>query len=204
MKRLDPDIIVNLPTPGFPRVPAVNAAINEAFDKQNPDSGNVDAIAIMVYQESTSLDFVANYARGRVRNAVNVRVPLEAISVGCKGSASADTIQLLTSEVSRRGLRGLNVWYSSVINGFQYEPGFDVKDSLESRLAFKRALDSFNGFPAFDAAFDEDAEDRELEDILSEDILNLDNIEENDKAVKVAKQLQSEEDEENEKVENEI
>ena len=110
------------------------------YGRNGNKNSNVDAVGIMVYEGATSLNFVDNFLSGNGGRGLTARIPSEDIFVGCKGTARKNTIKQLTSEIQRRRLGGMIVWYASVIGGFQYEKSFDATESLESRLAFAEAL----------------------------------------------------------------
>ena len=130
---------MHIPSYGFPRVSGVNQALNENYGRNGNRKSNVDAVGIMVYEGATSLNFVDNFLNGK-GGGLTARIPSQDLLVGCKGAARKNTVRQLTSEIKRRRLGGMIVWYASVIGGFQYEKSFDVTESLESRLAFTEAL----------------------------------------------------------------
>ena len=93
----------------------------------------------MVYEGSQSLDYVDNYAHGTDQwegFPITVDVPYNSIMVGSKGIASAEDVQTLADETQRQGLLGIMVWYSSVVNGLQYDLSWDTSEDEDSQQAY--------------------------------------------------------------------
>ena len=100
-----------------------------------------DSVGLMVYQGTTSLQWVKYYAKGTSQGtSIKVNVPSNVILVGCKGSASSSDIMTLARESVSQDLLGLMVWYCSVQNGLVYGQSWDCSGSEESRKAYIDAM----------------------------------------------------------------
>ena len=67
-------------------------------------------------------------------------MPTNAVIVGANGIASWDIVQELVTGITSRNLRGIMVWYGSVMNGFAYGAGEDTSKDAASQAAFAKAL----------------------------------------------------------------
>ena len=102
----------------------------------------------MVYEGTESLRYVDNYAHGTTQwegFPITVDVTSSDIMLGCKGSARSGDIMTLAGEAVTQDLRGVMVWYCSVVGGLTYEESFDCSGSEESMDAFIQAMKHLNG-----------------------------------------------------------
>ena len=146
---LCPSFIITQPVYGDPQVSAESAVVNAAWPLGSPSvqsNSSIDRIAIMIYEETTSLQYartfaplphpaaprrrvclytpmrpcryVNNYAQGSRPNVqqINVNVPPQDIMVGISGGARPDTIAAMASEVVSQDLGGMFVWYGSLVD----------------------------------------------------------------------------------------
>ncbi len=169
LRELDPDIIIGQPTFGYPQVEAEINVINESWNADGSSNNLADSVGLMVYDGTSSLDYVEDYAHGTEQwegFPIVVNVPYNAIMLGAKvmkiyihtskntekgltsfllllqgiiSDADADT---LASEVVRQDLLGIMVWFASVINGFVYDAGWDTSQDPASQEAYCRALET--------------------------------------------------------------
>ena len=118
----------------------------------------VDAIGIMVYQGTGSLQYVDNYVQGSTQwqgFPIHVDVPSTKIMLGAGGQSGAGTIDTLAQAAKDQDLAGIMVWYSSVIDsatgkvGNQYSGGsMDSSiQSAESQAAWEKACEIMLGGP---------------------------------------------------------
>ena len=148
LKELNPKMYVNQPVYGFPNVPAENDVVNESWDKEGNPTGMAQSIGIMAYSGTSSLNYVGNYANVKKpweNYPISVPVPMESILVGCKGKSTSTTITKLAHESVSRGLFGVMVWYSSVVNGFQYATAYDAntsQDAIDGYIQARKILDA--------------------------------------------------------------
>ena len=148
LRSLRPDIIIGLPTYGYPAVSATNDVINESWDVNSNSLNAVDSVGIMVYEGTESLRYVDNFVKGADQwegFPIHVNVNSKAVMLGCKGSSSASTIQKLAEESVKQDLLGIMVWYASVQNGFQYTVSWDASIVEDSQGGYISALEYFKG-----------------------------------------------------------
>jgi hypothetical protein len=154
VKELDPNFIVTQPVFGSPQVKEENYMVNENFKKGAKSS--VDAIGIMVYQGTGSLQYVKGYVNGTKQwqgFPIHVDVPPQKVLLGAGGQAGAGTIETLAKAAHDQNLGGIMVWYASVIDtatgkvGNQYSGGsMDASiQSAASKAAWKNAIDIMHG-----------------------------------------------------------
>jgi len=142
LKSLQPNMIVNQPVFGYPDVKAENAVVNHSWGKNSEYLGLANSIGIMAYEGTSSLNYVKNYADASSQwegFPIQVDVPRPVIQLGCKGGASGGTITALANAAVSQDLMGIMVWYSSVVNGFQYAKGFDANSNPSSPPAYVEA-----------------------------------------------------------------
>ncbi len=87
LHELNPDMIVFVPTFGYPQIAGQIAMINAGWDSSGQSSGLVDSIGIMVYSGTESLDWVDEYTESGQQGAdwpITADVPESAVLVGCK------------------------------------------------------------------------------------------------------------------------
>jgi len=147
LRSIRPNIIIGQPTYGYPAVRATNYVINHSWDVSGNSLNGVDSVGIMVYEGTESLRYVKNFVNGADQwegFPINVNVNSKAVMVGCKGSASAATIQKLAEESVKQDLLGIMVWYASVQNGLQYTISWDASLVENSQQGYIDALQYFN------------------------------------------------------------
>lgn len=147
LRSLKPEIIIGQPTYGYPQVKCTNEVINESWDLEGRLKNVVDSVGIMVYEGTQSLNYVKNFIHGADQwegFPIKVNVNSKAVMLGCKGSASADTIMKLAQEAVSQDLLGIMVWYASVVNGLQYEASWDASGVANSESGYVQALQYFN------------------------------------------------------------
>ncbi len=83
LNKLAPDMIVVVPTYGYPQIPAEIDMINAGWDEDGDSTGIIDSIGIMVYDGPTSLDWVEQYTDSD-GSIITADVPETAVLVGCK------------------------------------------------------------------------------------------------------------------------
>merc|ERR1712018_514273 len=108
---------------GYPQIPAEDYVVNHSWDKNAQSLGMANGVGLMVYEGSSSLNYVTNYAEATQKYEsfpIKVDVPWSSILVGCKGGESSTAILTLANEAVKQNLHGVMVWYASVINGFHY------------------------------------------------------------------------------------
>eukprot|EP00948_MAST-09A_sp_MAST-9A-sp1_P002488 g2488.t1 len=149
LKSLNPKMIITQPVFGYPQVKAETYVVNEAW-KASKSQALVDAIGIMVYSGSTSLQYVKNYANGTSQwqgFPIHVDVPSTAVVAGMGGNADQSTLNVLVDAVINQNLRGLMVWYASVKDSatnkpaIQYAGGGPDASNKATTAMWKIALD---------------------------------------------------------------
>lgn len=157
LKQLDPEFIVTQPVYGFPSVNEEEYVTNECF--KNGADGTVSAIGIMTYEGTASLQYVKNYAHGTSQwdgFPIKVDVPTKNILLGAGGQSSTGDITTLATQAKKQDLRGIMVWYASVIDtatgqvGNQYGGGRmdSSAQGAAQKAAWKQALDIMTGSSA--------------------------------------------------------
>ena len=155
LKRLRPDFIITQPVFGYPQIYSESLIAVRSWDNNGVSQNAADAIGIMVYTGSQSLQYVKNYtgegctqwwcalcAAAKVSLPCG-KVPISSILAGIGGDASqADVNEVCKS----RGIGGYMIWYASADNGFQYaggsndarvHPGINwICNSREENLSF--------------------------------------------------------------------
>merc|ERR1719369_1927228 len=142
LKSLQPNMIVNQPVYGYPQVTAESYVVNHSWDEERNNLGIANSIGLMVYEGTSSLNFVKNYANGTDQwegFPIKVRVEPDKIQLGCKGGSSAGTITTLANAAVEQNLQGIMVWYASVVNGFRYAEIYDASTHEESTKAYVEA-----------------------------------------------------------------
>ena len=146
IRQISPDMIINQPVYGFPQVAAETYVVNHSWDTETNFLGVANGVGLMVYQGTESLRYVSNYSNGTDKYdgfPIKVRVPKGSILLGCMGGATSSDIKTLASEAVKQDLAGMMVWYSSVINGFQYSTYWDAvghQDSIDGYLEATKIL----------------------------------------------------------------
>jgi hypothetical protein len=64
LKQLHPEILVGQPTYGYPQIAAEIEVINESWDLDGSSHNLASSVGIMVYEGTTSLNYVVNFAAG--------------------------------------------------------------------------------------------------------------------------------------------
>lgn len=124
VKELDPSFIVTQPVFGSPQVTEENYMVNQCFAKGAKSS--VDAVGIMVYEGTGSLQYVQNYVNGSKQWSgfpIHVDVPSKKVMLGAGGQSAAGTIETLAKAAHDQDLGGIMVWYASVIDSATGKPG---------------------------------------------------------------------------------
>lgn len=127
LKRLNPNFILTQAAFGSPdQVPAATAIIESSWpNKTYPSSdvqqvpGLLDAMGIMWYVNSDSLQFISRYDGSSCTQwycPSHSSVPKNNIIAGLGGDASSEDIQTICAS----GVRGYMVWYAPADNGFIY------------------------------------------------------------------------------------
>ena len=147
IRELNPNMIVKQPVYGYPQITAETYVVNHSWDENSTYLGVANGVGLMVYVGTEALRYVKNYAQGSKMwdgFPIKVNVPMGSIILGCKGSASGHDITTLATEAVKQDLGGMMVWYSSVINGFQYSISWDTVESPKSIEGFKQAIKILN------------------------------------------------------------
>jgi len=154
IKELDPTFIVTQPVFGSPQVNEENYMVNQCFAKGVKSS--VDAIGIMVYESTGSLQYVKGYVNGTKQwqgFPIHVDVPPQRVLLGAGGQTSAADIETLAKAAHAQNLGGIMVWFASVLDsatgkhGNQYGGGaMDSSiQSADQKAAWKTASDIMHG-----------------------------------------------------------
>lgn len=147
-----PKMIVTHPVYGYPGVKEENYAVNTAFAKNA--TSRVDAVGIMTYSGTGSLNYVRNYANPKSQYQgfpIKSAVPSNQILVGACGCATGGTIQTLAQAVKKQNLGGIMVWYSSVNDkatgkpGNQYGGGSMDSSNKATKADWAQALATMEG-----------------------------------------------------------
>merc|ERR550539_594799 len=128
--------------------------VNQCFAKGARSS--VDAIGLMVYEGTGSLQYVNDYVHGSKQWSgfpIHVDVPPQKVILGAGGQSSASTIEALANAAHNQDLGGIMVWYASVIDsatgkhGNQYSGGaMDASiQSATTKATWAKALDIMHG-----------------------------------------------------------
>jgi hypothetical protein len=119
LKQTNPSMIITQPVFGYPQVAAENYVVNHSWDVNGRNLGLADAVGIMVYQGTESLQYVKNYAEGSHQwqgFPITVDVAPHAILCGMAGSASSTDVNSMANTVKSQKLGGIMVWFASVID----------------------------------------------------------------------------------------
>jgi hypothetical protein len=155
LKELDPSFIVTQPVFGSPQVKEENYAVNTVFGAGgNPNT--LDSIGIMVYEGTGSLQYVKDYTKGKEQWSgfpIKVDVPPSKVILGAGGQSAAGTIETLAKAAHDQNLRGIMVWYASVIDSATGKPGNQYSggsmdasiQSAATQAEWAKALDIMNG-----------------------------------------------------------
>jgi hypothetical protein len=154
VKELDPTFIITQPVFGSPQVTEENYMVNQCFAKGAKSS--VDAIGIMVYEGTGSLQYVKDYVNGSKQWSgfpIHVDVPPQKVILGAGGQSSAGTIEALAKAAHDQDLGGIMVWYASVIDSATGKPGNQYSggamdasiQSAATQAEWKKALDIMHG-----------------------------------------------------------
>lgn len=154
VKALDPTFIVTQPVFGSPQIKEENYMVNQNFAKGANSS--VDAIGIMVYEGTGSLQYVKDYTNGSSQWSgfpIKVDVPPQKVLLGAGGQSSAATITQLAQAAHDQGLAGIMVWYASVIDSATGKPGNQYSggamdasiQSAATQATWKKAMDIMRG-----------------------------------------------------------
>merc|ERR1711959_858443 len=154
VKELDPTFIVTQPVFGSPQIAEENYMVNKCFAKGANSS--VDAIGIMVYEGTGSLQYVKDYVNGTKQWSgfpIHVDVPPGKVILGAGGQSAAGTIEALAKAAHDQDLGGIMVWYASVIDSATGKPGnrygggsMDAStQSAATQATWKKALDIMHG-----------------------------------------------------------
>jgi len=147
LKQLNPAIIVSQPTYGWPQVQAEMDVINASWDSNGKSKNLADSIGLMVYQGTTSLNYVKNFDSSKrwQGHPMSASTPNNAILLGAKGVTSSSDITQLARAAVEKDLLGIMVWYASVKNGFQYKQAqqWDATINDDSIQGYKSAMQVF-------------------------------------------------------------
>jgi len=127
LKQANPNMIVTQPVFGYPQVAAENYIVNHSWDTNGKKLGLTDALGIMVYQGTESLQYVKNYADGSHQwqgFPITVDVAPGGIMCGIQGSTSGGDLNNLASSIRSQNLGGIIVWFASVIDSKTQHPAF--------------------------------------------------------------------------------
>jgi len=119
LKQTNPGMIITQPVFGYPQVAAENYVVNHSWDTNGKSLGMADAVGIMVYQGTGSLQYVKNYAQGSHQwqgFPITVDVATRAILCGMGGDASSGDVSTVANSVKSQQLGGIMVWFASVID----------------------------------------------------------------------------------------
>jgi len=141
LKQTNPNMIVTQPVYGYPQVAAENYIVNHSWDANGKKLGLTDALGIMVYQGTQSLQYVKNYAEGTKQwqgFPITVDVTPGDILCGIQGSGNSGDLNSLASSIRSQNLGGIIVWFASVVDAktehvaFSY--GFDDATPVASSM----------------------------------------------------------------------
>jgi hypothetical protein len=155
LKEIDPTFIVTQPVFGSPQVKEENYVTNAAFAK-NATSCPIDSIGIMVYEGTGSLQYVKGYLHGSKEwqgFPIHVDVPPNKVLLGAGGQSASGTIETLAKAAHDQNLRGIMVWYASVIDSATGKPGNQYSggsmdasiQSASTQAEWAKALDIMHG-----------------------------------------------------------
>ena len=111
-------------------------------------SGLADSIGLMVYEGTSSLNYVKNYVDGPGRwqgFPQTCRAPSDVIILGAKGQAGESTMNALVDAVIESDFLGIMVWYVSIPGGLQYAVSWDGSDEAYQQ-SFVKAMDRLRPF----------------------------------------------------------
>merc|ERR1719263_840936 len=154
VKELDPNFIITQPVFGSPQIDEEDYMVNQCFAKGAKRS--VDAIGIMVYEGTGSLQYVKDYTNGSKQWSgfpIHVDVPPQKVMLGAGGQSAAGTIEALAKAAHDQNLGGIMVWYASVIDSATGKPGNQYSggamdasiQSAATQAEWKKALDIMHG-----------------------------------------------------------
>ena len=144
LRDLQPNLIINQPTYGYPQIPAQIDVINESYNLDRSSNNLVDSVGIMTYEGTESLLYIKNFADASNQwpgFPITCNTPYNVVLVGCKGTNNATDIETLANESLNQDLLGVMVWYASVIDGFQYAKDWDASFDDDSKSAFVSAME---------------------------------------------------------------
>eukprot|EP01087_Luapelamoeba_hula_P011963 TRINITY_DN3326_c0_g1_i2.p1 TRINITY_DN3326_c0_g1~~TRINITY_DN3326_c0_g1_i2.p1 ORF type:complete len:330 (-),score=42.53 TRINITY_DN3326_c0_g1_i2:125-1114(-) len=125
LRRLNPDIVITQPVFGYPQVDAENYIVNNGWTKSGAWLGGANAVGIMVYTGSQSLQYVKNYADGSGQwqgFPIKVNVPTPSVLVGACGCGSSSDVMTLAHACVSQNLGGIMVWYASALDSATGRP----------------------------------------------------------------------------------
>ena len=132
-------------------------------------AGLIEIVGLMVYEGTQSLNYVKNYDDATSQwegFPIIVDVTISDIMLGCKGSARSGDIMTLVGETMSQDLRGVMVWYYSVVGGLKYEESWDCSGSEGSMEAYIQAMKLLNDASTSGVvSAEEDNEDAETKKI---------------------------------------
>lgn len=136
LKQLRPSFIITQPVFGYPQVYSESLMTVKSWDSSARSLNGADAVGIMVYTGSQSLQYVTNYNGGACTQwwcalcaAAKVSqpcstVPNHGILAGLGGDATqTDVNAVCSAQFNGQRVGGYMVWYASADNGFQYAGG---------------------------------------------------------------------------------
>lgn len=127
-------MIISQPTYGYPAIHAEIDLINASWDADGNYYNLADSIGLMVYEGTSSLNYVKNYVNGSDQwegFPMKIRAPSNTILLGAKGQAGEATISALVDAVIDHDYLGIMIWYVSVkraddgTKGLQYGVTWD-------------------------------------------------------------------------------
>ena len=148
LREIHPDIIISLPTYGYPQIQAEIDVINMSWNVGATSNNYADSIGIMVYSGSDSLEYVENFAHGSEQSEgfpITVDVPYEAIMLGAGGNTANGPILEMANEVVRQDLLGIMVWFASVKDGPVYGDDEDTSQCEACQASYIQAREIMNG-----------------------------------------------------------
>jgi hypothetical protein len=119
INQLNPKMIITQPVFGYPQVKAETFMINSAFNYNISTRPIINAIGIMVYSETNSLQYLKNYVNGSSQwdgFPIHVNVPQTKVICGIGGAATRKELNIFVNEIKNNNIRGVMVWYASVID----------------------------------------------------------------------------------------
>ena len=148
---LQPKMLVTQPVFGYPQVKAESSMVNSAFNRNvtASDRPALDAVGIMVYSGTNSLQYLKNYVNGSQQwegFPIHVDVPASKVVCGMGGNAAPADLNKFVANALSGHSKGVMVWYGSVLDdstnqtAIQYAGGGPDASNKKTRSMWEAAL----------------------------------------------------------------